>query len=123
MLNHLLIRVLFELDNFDLMFLAVPLFRIRWYTLTGFYYLFLWDTSLDLASTLGLHRYLHLLGQDYILPLDLLESLNKELVLVLSLMKSLLDGLDLVVSLLDDLSFSKLGGLLVFEALLCLGNV
>ena len=105
------------------MFLTVPLFWIRWYTLTGLLYLFLWDSALDLASTLGLHRYFHLLGQHYLLPLDLLESLNQELVLVLSLMKSLLDGLDLVVSLLDDLPFSKLGSLLVFEALLCLGNV
>jgi hypothetical protein len=123
LLNHLLIRVLFELDNFDFVFLNVPLFWVRWYTLTGFLYLFLWDTALDLASTLWLHRYLYLLGQDYVLPLDLLESLNQKLVLILSLMKSLLDGLDLVVSLLDDLPFSKLGGLFIFETLLCLGDV
>ena len=70
-----------------------------------------------------MHRYLYLLGEHHILPLDLRQSLNQELVLVLCLMKSLLDGLDLVVSLLDDLPFSKFGGLLVFEALLCLGDI
>ena len=123
MLYHLLIRVLFELDNLDLVFLTVPLFWIRWYTLTGFLYLFLWDPALDFASTLRLHRYLHLLGQHHILPLDLLESLDQELILVLSLMKSLLDGLDLVVSLLDDLAFSKLCGFFIFEVLLCLGDI
>ena len=122
LLNHLLIRVLFELDNFDFLFLTVPLFWVRWYTLTGFLYLFLWDPALDLASTLGLHRYLHLLRQHYILSLDLLESLDQELVLVLCLMKSLLDSLDLVVSLLDNLPFSKFCGLFVFKALLCLGD-
>jgi hypothetical protein len=121
--NHLLIRVLFELDNFNLMFLSVLLFEIGRYTLTGFLYLFLWDPALDLASTLRLHRYLHLLGQHHILPLDLLETFDQELILVLRLMESLLDGLDLVVSLLDDLPFSKLCGLFVFETLLCLDDI
>lgn len=74
LLNHLLIRVLFELDNLNLMFLSVLLFEIGRYTLTRFLYLFLWDPALDLASTLRLHRYLYLLGQHHILPLDLLEA-------------------------------------------------
>lgn len=123
LLNHFLIGVLGELDNFDLALLTVLIFWIRWYTLTWFLNLFLWDPALDFASTLRLHRYFHLLGQYYILPLNLLESLDEELVLVLCLMESLLDGLDLVVSLLDDLLFSKLGSLFVFIALLCLGDV
>ena len=91
--------------------------------MTRFLYFFLWDPALDLASTLRLHRYFHLLGQHHILPLDLLQSLDQELILVLRLMKSLLDGLDLVVSLLDDLAFSKLCGFFIFEALLCLGDI